>query len=147
MIAANAAMIGSAPLRFLLLVLLGLAFATGSIWMLIKGIQWAALLFAIALFADVVGIAVWKVLTLRVGLAITNKRTTKRLGLLSRSTSEVLHDNIRNVKIDQSLWQRVWNVGTLMISSSGQDDIEIEMKNVPRPRELAKIIDLYRPLD
>lgn len=91
-------------------------------------------------------IAWWWVERLTAVLEITNKRTVARQGLLSRSTSEVVHDNIRNVRVDQSVWQRVWGVGKLGISSSGQDGIEIEMNHLRSPDKVRKIIDLYRPL-
>ena len=89
---------------------------------------------------------IWKIRTLGVGLEITNKRTIERRGILSRKTNEVVHDNIRNLQITQTFWNRVWKVGQIGISSSGQDGIEILVKNLPRPHELRKTIDSYRPL-
>lgn len=88
----------------------------------------------------------WKIETLGAALEITTKRTVYRTGLFSRRTSEVLHDNIRNVQVSQSFTQRLWNVGTLGISSSAQDGIEIEMRDVPRPEHVRKVVDAYRPL-
>lgn len=79
-------------------------------------------------------------------LVVTNKRTVRHQGLLSRSTSEVVHDNIRNVQVDQTFWQRVWGVGRLGISSSGQDGIEIQINHLPGPDKVRQTIDLYRPL-
>lgn len=91
-------------------------------------------------------LGVWKVKTLSAALEITNKRTVYRKGLLSRATSEVVHDNIRNVQVTQSFWQRLWGVGTLGLSSSGQDGIEIEIGDIPNPDRVRKVIDAYRPL-
>ncbi len=79
-------------------------------------------------------------------LEITNKRTVIHEGLLSRSTSEVLHDHVRNIEIDQSFINRVCRVGKIGISSSGQDGIEVECEHIPDPRRLKEVIDLYRPL-
>ena len=89
---------------------------------------------------------VWKIKTLAEGLEITNKRSIARRGLLSKATSEVLHDNIRNIQITQTMWQRVWGVGKMGISSAGQDGLEIDIKNLPRPDKIREMIDLYRPL-
>jgi hypothetical protein len=108
---------------------------------------WLAVVAALALLAGVAVLGWWWFLSLSAALEITNKRTVARRGLLSRSTSEVVHDNIRNVQVDQTFWERLWSVGTIGISSSGQDGIEIQMRNVPHPQELQKLIDLYRPLD
>lgn len=88
----------------------------------------------------------WKIKTLTRRLEITNKRTVRRIGLFSRDTSEVLHDHVRNIEVRQSLWERIWGVGEIGISSSGQDGIEVVMGRVPKPQEVQRIIDLYRPL-
>lgn len=91
-------------------------------------------------------LGVWKIQTLSAALEITNKRTVLRRGLLSRATSEVVHDNIRNVQVTQTFWQRVWRVGSLGLSSSGQDGIEIEIGDIPNPDRVREVIDAYRPL-
>jgi len=79
-------------------------------------------------------------------LYITNKRTVLRRGFFSKSTSEVLHDHVRNVQVDQTFLNRLFNVGTIGISSSGQDGVEIIAHSIPRPNEVKKTIDLYRPM-
>lgn len=79
-------------------------------------------------------------------LYITNKRSILRTGFFAKSTTEVLHDHVRNVQVDQTFLNRLFNVGTIGISSSGQDGIEIVAHSVPRPMEVKKTIDLYRPL-
>ncbi len=79
-------------------------------------------------------------------LYITNKRTILRRGFFSKSTTEVLHDHVRNVQVDQTFLNRIFNVGTIGISSSGQDGIEIVAHSIPRPMQVKRTIDLYRPL-
>jgi uncharacterized membrane protein YdbT with pleckstrin-like domain len=69
-----------------------------------------------------------------------------REGLLSKVTSEVLHSDIRNVQIQQTLMQRIMGVGTLTISCSAENEDEVRMENVTKPDEVARVIDLYRPL-
>lgn len=88
----------------------------------------------------------WLIATVGVSLEITNKRTIEHRGLLSRSTSEVLHDHVRNIQIDQTLLDRILGVGNIGISSSGQDGIEIAVKQVPLPGRVKEVIDLYRPM-
>lgn len=144
------ALIRSRPISFGVLVL----FATiGLVLLAIHLISpatvplWLAIIAALALLLACGVIGWWWIQCLSAALEITNKRTVSRNGLFSRSTSEVVHDNIRNVQVDQSFWERVWQVGTVGISSSGQDGIEIQMKKVPKPGELQRTIDLYRSLD
>ena len=83
---------------------------------------------------------------LMVKLRISNKRCIRREGIIRRHTSEVLHDHVRNVEIKQSFVQRVFDVGYLGISSSGQDDIEIEILDIPRPNRVKALIDEYREM-
>lgn len=88
----------------------------------------------------------WAMTVLGKTFEITNKRTIERRGIVRRDTSEVVHDHVRNIQINQSVLDRVFNVGTIGISSSGQDGIEIMMEDLPRPQKLKEVIDAYRPL-
>jgi uncharacterized membrane protein YdbT with pleckstrin-like domain len=84
----------------------------------------------------------------RLGAAfeVTTKRTVMHRGFFSRATSEVVHDNIRNIQVDQTFLQRVFGVGRIGISSSGQDGVEIQVNHLREPDKLREIIDLYRPI-
>lgn len=91
-------------------------------------------------------LGVWKVLSLSETMEITTKRSVLRRGLLSKATTEVVHDDIRNLQISQTFLQRLLRVGTIGISSAGQDAVEIVMRDAPEPHEIRRVIDLYRPL-
>ncbi|MCK4872256.1 MAG: PH domain-containing protein [Phycisphaerales bacterium] len=88
----------------------------------------------------------WWVKKQTVRLRITNKRSILQRGLLSKSTSEVLHDHVRNIQTDQTMLGRVFRVGSVGISSAGQDGIEILVDDLPNPVKLRSIIDAYRPM-
>lgn len=77
-------------------------------------------------------------------LTITEKRTIFRQGILTKRTTEVQHDDVRNIQVDQSMMQRIFNVGNLAISSSGQDDMEIVVKGIGSPDDLVEIIRRYQ---
>jgi uncharacterized membrane protein YdbT with pleckstrin-like domain len=84
-----------------------------------------------------------------VKLIITTKRTIRQEGIVVRRTSEVLHNHIRNVKIEQTFLNRLLGVGRLSIDAAGGSDeepIEIEMRHVPRPYQVKELIDRYREL-
>ena len=119
----------------------------GSIWVPVtdKSIFWFILFVPMAL-GGIALICWWWVDRLGASLEITTKRTIMHHGILSKSSSEVVHDNIRNIQITQSFLQRVMQVGEIGISSSGQDGIEIQINHLRDPDNLRKIIDLYRPL-
>ena len=81
-----------------------------------------------------------------VKLSISNKRTVQQEGIIKRRTSEVLHDHVRNVEIEQSFLQRLFGTGSIGISSAGQDGIEILVKDIPNPYKVKELIDLYREM-
>lgn len=140
------AMARARPITFTTLWLIILGGIGGGIWFLAqRQAAWAGFAFA-ASGISVLILLVWKLMTLDAGLKITTKRTVERRGLLSRATSEVLHADIRNVQVEQTFWQRVWNVGTLSISCAAENEDEIRMTDVPKPDTVRRVIDLYRPL-
>ncbi|MEW4530542.1 PH domain-containing protein [Maioricimonas sp. JC845] len=95
----------------------------------------------------VVILLVWYIQTLGTELQVTNKRTILRKGLLSKYTSEVWHDNVRNVQIRQSFFQRIMDVGWIGISSAGQSGLEIAVAGIPNPEEAKEIIDRFRIME
>ena len=135
------------PFLFLALILLGVG---GIVLAVMSRTSEAVPLWAlwpglIMLVAAAVWWAIWWAAThLWLKLVVSNKRTIRQAGIIQRHTTEVLHDHVRSVDIQQSLLQRIFNVGTIGIDSAGQDDIEIVMHNMPRPYEVKKIIDRHR---
>jgi hypothetical protein len=77
-------------------------------------------------------------------LVVTDRRTIFRKGLLSKFTNEILHSHVRNIQINQSVFQRLMHVGSIGISSSGQAGIEIFIRGIPNPYNVKSIIDQYR---
>ncbi len=138
------AMIRAHPLRGLAVVLLVLGGLTGVIWMTVEQRWILCGVFGLPLLGGLGWGIVWKLKSLSTTIEITNKRTIRNIGLLSKSTSEVSHGSIRNFQIDQSFIDRLFNVGCIGISSSGQDEIEIKVRDVPGPMRIREIIDAYR---
>ncbi|MFG0267026.1 MAG: PH domain-containing protein [Rhodopirellula sp. JB055] len=96
---------------------------------------------AAALLVTAGMIGYWTLLSRFTTLTVTDDRTVYREGIVSRETSEVQHDDVRNIQLDQTFVQRLLNVGGIGISSSGQDDLEVVAKSLPHPK---RIIDLIR---
>jgi len=84
---------------------------------------------------------VWWIRCLATSLVITESRVTLRKGLLSKATNDVLIADIRNVKVSQSFLQRIFGVGAVAVSTSGQSDMEIEVQGVPAPDRIKSIIN------
>lgn len=92
----------------------------------------------------VVGIIIFVIWYLRsraTTLTITNEQTTLRKGLLSKFTNDVFHENVRNIIVRQTFFQRIMGVGYVGISSAGQGGIEIEVNGIPEPERVKQIID------
>lgn len=85
------------------------------------------------------GISRW-LTRLATSLTITTTRTILRKGILSTSTSEVQHDDVRNIRADRNTFERLLNYGDIAISSSGQDDFEIVVHDIPDPEGVLDII-------
>ncbi|MHC4991244.1 MAG: PH domain-containing protein [Planctomycetota bacterium] len=81
-----------------------------------------------------------------VKLVISNKRTVRHEGIVRRHTTEVLHDHVRSVDIRQTFLQRIFSVGAIGIDSAGQEDIEIEIADIPKPYDVKRMIDQYRKM-
>jgi len=111
------------------------------------------LLFAVALvLVPVWGLGLlilvpWWIACLGTTLLVTDRRVTLRRGILSRDTSDILLADIRNVQVRQGVLQRLFDVGDLGLSSSGQGGIEIEVAGIPHPRRVAALIDAGRRED
>lgn len=87
---------------------------------------------------------IWYLRTLGTKLTVTSEQTTLRRGLLSKSTNDVFHENVRNIIVRQSVFQRMMGTGYVGISSSGQSDIEIEVNGIPDPELVKELIDECR---
>lgn len=77
-------------------------------------------------------------------LTVTSDRTRLRKGILSKSITEVWHQDVRNVQLNQSFWQRILGVGTIGVSSAGQSGLEISVAGIPDPDRVKELIDRHR---
>jgi uncharacterized membrane protein YdbT with pleckstrin-like domain len=77
-------------------------------------------------------------------LTITSERTRLRKGILSKSITEVWHQDVRNVQLNQTFFQRLLGVGSLGISSAGQSGLEISVAGIPDPERVKDLIDRHR---
>lgn len=73
-------------------------------------------------------------------LTVTECRSVLRSGILSKHTNEVRHHDVRNIKVRQNIFQRLFGVGDIGISTAGQADIEIVVSGLPNPQAIAKAI-------
>ncbi len=91
-----------------------------------------------------IGFLVWWIKCKSVRLHITDERTLLVEGILSRYSTEVRHEDVRNLQVEQGAIQRLLGVGRIEISSSGQSTMEIVVNGVPDPQGIADIIRRYQ---
>ena len=87
---------------------------------------------------------VWYLRARATELTVTNKRTRLHRGWLSRSITEVWHRDVRNVQLDQTFIQRMFDTGRIGISSAAQSGIEIDVTGMRGPDKIKDLIDGYR---
>ena len=143
------AMFRAHPFRFLAVLLLIVGGFSLAVWTMMENgppnwIAWPGL------FIGAAGVIWWVCWWLAthwwIKLTVSNKRTIRQAGIVQRHTTEVLHDHVRSVDIQQTLLQRIFRVGTVGIDSAGQDVVEIVIDDIPDPYEVKRIIDQYRKM-
>ncbi|MBD3675086.1 MAG: PH domain-containing protein [Planctomycetaceae bacterium] len=82
----------------------------------------------------------WWLTIIYTTLSVTNNRSLLRHGIFARYTTEVRHDDVRNIQVEQNIYQRVVGIGDIAISSAGQDDLEVDANGIPRPKEIAETV-------
>ncbi|TWU63161.1 PH domain-containing protein [Crateriforma conspicua] len=73
-------------------------------------------------------------------LKLTNERMIYRYGIIHRGTSEIRHEDVRNLKVDQNLFERLFRFGDIAVSSAGQDDMEVIIHDIPNPEAVVDYI-------
>ncbi len=86
----------------------------------------------------------WWLQVKAIELTITDKRTSLRKGIFSKETTDVFHDDVRNVQLKQTFLNRLLDVGYLGVSSAGQGGVEIEVGGVPDPDGVQALIYKYK---
>jgi uncharacterized membrane protein YdbT with pleckstrin-like domain len=73
-------------------------------------------------------------------LKVSNKIAILKHGIIAKHTSELRHNDIKNIIVNQSFQQRIFGVGTISLSSAGQSDLEIVISGIKKPQEVVKQI-------
>lgn len=74
----------------------------------------------------------------------TDKRIIIKKGWLSTKTVSARHSRITDVKVNQSLIERILGVGTISINTAGGEGYEIALSHVSKPYELKKILHVLK---
>ena len=72
---------------------------------------------------------------------ITSERLHIRHGILSKRTQETRIQRVQNVNTEQSLFERLLQVGTVDFDTAGTDDSEFKFVGVGNPAEVVRAVD------
>lgn len=72
--------------------------------------------------------------------AISEDRLFLSLGLLNVKDEEVVLYRIRDISVSRSLWQRIFGVGTVTVSSSDKTTPTMVLKNVRHPMDVKELL-------
>ena len=72
--------------------------------------------------------------------SIDEERLYVKKGLLRTELNEILLYRILDVRSTQTLWQRIFGVGTVTISSSDKTNPTLVLQNIKRPLEVKELI-------
>ena len=68
--------------------------------------------------------------------AVTNKRVLVKVGLVRRHTLELLLTKVETIGVEQSLWGRLFNYGTIVVTGTG--GTKEPFPGISRPLEFRK---------
>jgi uncharacterized membrane protein YdbT with pleckstrin-like domain len=120
---AHPAMFRARPFSFILCVLLILAFGLGIIILLY-----------------------WYILTRATQLTVTDHDITYERGILSKDRTSVALRQVRSVRVTQGFINRIFGVGTIEVSSTG-DEPEFTVRDLPDPHEIRDAIRAAQRLE
>ena len=112
----------------------------------------AAVVFVLGLVTDI-SVVLWAVaglaLVVFVGFVkrmttvytITNQRLRIKRGFIARKVQQTRIDRVQNVNTDQSVIERILQVGTVDFDTAGTDDSEFRFIGVANPAEVVRAVD------
>lgn len=72
--------------------------------------------------------------------ALSEDRLFFSVGLLSVKDEETLLYRIRDISVSRNLWQRIFGVGTITVTSSDKSTPHLKLKNVKHPMEVKELL-------
>lgn len=77
-------------------------------------------------------------------ITISSDRLHYETGLVSKATRTVELAKVQDVRVSQTMWQRIFNIGAVSLETAGSSS-RILMESVDRPQEIANhILDMAK---
>ena len=89
-----------------------------------------------------IGIILYVILKIKsTTYTITSEKVVAEHGLLAKRKTSVFLSDIRNVEVSQSFSQRIFNLGTVNVSTAGNSGYEIVMPGISAPDEVVQMLN------
>ena len=75
--------------------------------------------------------------------ALSEDRLFLKRGFLNVHQDEIVLYRVRVLRVSQTLWQRVFGVGTVTVISTDKSIPELALKNIRQPNEVKELIHEY----
>lgn len=79
-------------------------------------------------------------------LRIVGNEITLEKGLLNKSRTDLEVKKIRTIKVDQSFFQRVFDVGNIQVFTAG-DKAELTLNGMPEPNKIRDYVKRHNSMD
>lgn len=86
----------------------------------------------------------WHLDLRRTRLTISGQRILYRTGVISTRESELRVNDVRDVEVTKTLFQRMIGTGTLALSTAGESGMEIVITGLKQPERVREIINALR---
>jgi uncharacterized membrane protein YdbT with pleckstrin-like domain len=86
----------------------------------------------------------WHLDLRRTRLTISGQRILYRTGLVSTRESELRVNDVRDIEVTKTLFQRMIGTGTLALSTAGESGMEIVITGLKQPERVREIINALR---
>lgn len=85
--------------------------------------------------------AVGQVRLIRTTYAITDRRLTIELGLLSKELHQTRIERVQNVNASQSLLERALHIGTVDFDTAAEAEYDFSFRGIADPRGIVRTVD------
>ena len=75
--------------------------------------------------------------------ALSEDRLFLKRGFLNVHQDEIVLYRVRDLRVSQTLWQRIFGVGTVTVISTDKSIPELALKNIRQPNEVKELIHEY----
>jgi uncharacterized membrane protein YdbT with pleckstrin-like domain len=113
----------------------------GVITAIVSGKVQVAWIVAVVLVVFIVTLIAGFIRRVQTTYTITNQRLTIHTGILSKELHETRLERVQNVNSNQSLIQRILQIGTVTFDTAGEAGFNFKFQGVSGPNDIVRTVD------